>query len=98
MSTISKVQVIDTSTDEVLFECDIADTDQAYDFAAKMEGLGITIDVIVPTITQTLCDSLGISFEEQEAYEDSVFEELNDHDGSCCATPIDNDADKGTLQ
>lgn len=98
MSTNSKVQVIDTSTDEVLFECSIADTDKAYDFAAKMEGMGVAIDVLVPTITQTLCDSLGISFEEQEAYEDSVFEELNDHDGSCCATPVDPEADKGTLQ
>lgn len=87
MSTPSIVQVIDKNTKEVLFECSIEETEKAYEFAGEMDEMGLDVEVKSPTITETLCDSLGIGEGEREEYEESVIAEIDDHDGSCCATP-----------
>lgn len=94
MSTPSLVQVIEENSNEVLFECAVADSEAAYEYAAKMDKMGISVKVVSPTITETLCDSLGIELDEREEYEQSVVAEIEDHDGSCCATPSTPGSDK----
>lgn len=87
MSTSTKVKVIDVGSEEVLFTCPVEKLQSAYQFAAQMEELGLDVKIIAPSVTQTLCDSLGIESDERMDYEDSVANELDDHDGSCCVKP-----------
>ncbi len=87
---ISKIRVVDTETRQVLFECSIDDSGKAYEFAAGMEEMGLSVEVLHPTLSETLTDSLGLSNEERRKYESSLEEEIEHHDGSCCF----EDADK----
>lgn len=84
---MSKTKVIEIHSEQVLFECDAKDSAKAYEFAAEMEAMGLEVEVSSPTITESLCDSLGIIHDERDEYENSVIAEIEDHDGSCCATP-----------
>ncbi len=88
MSILSMIKVVDLGSKETLFECEMSQAEKAYEYAADMEKMGLEVEVQAPTITETLCDSLGIELDKREDYEQSVFEEIDDHDGSCCATPI----------
>ncbi len=80
----SKVMVRDIQTESILFECEIEDSEKAYQFAAQMEEMGLDIEVIVPTLTETLSTSLGLSTEQRKTYKESLDAEIEDHEGSCC--------------
>ncbi|MAX67361.1 MAG: hypothetical protein QF441_06175 [Bacteriovoracaceae bacterium] len=84
MSTESKIKIINAETKEVLFEFPLEDSDQAYAQASQMEKMGLDIAVHNPSVTETLCDTLGIEHEKRLEYEDSVVAEIDDHEGSCC--------------
>lgn len=86
----SKIRVVDSESRQVLFECGITESDKAYQFAAEMEELGLSVDVLNPTLSETLTDSLGLSQEDRRKYETSLEEEIEHHEGSCCF----EDADK----
>lgn len=81
---ISKIRVVDTDSRQVLFECGIDESEKAYQYAASMEEMGLSVDVINPTLSETLTDSLGLSNEERRRYEASLQNEIEHHDGSCC--------------
>jgi hypothetical protein len=84
-----KIRVIDVQSGQTLFECSLQDSEKAYQFAAQMEEMGLDLKVIVPTLSATLSSSLGLSRDEQMAYEASMEQEIEDHDGSCCFTDKD---------
>ncbi len=88
---ISKIRVVDTETRQVLFECSLEESEKAYQFAAGMEEMGLSVEVMHPTISETLTDSLGLSNEDRRIYEESLEEEIEHHDGSCC---FEDPADK----
>jgi hypothetical protein len=88
---ISKIRVVDTETRQVLFECTLEESEKAYQFAAGLEEMGLTVEVLHPTLGQTLTESLGLSNEDRRKYEASVEEEIEHHDGSCC---FEDPADK----
>ena len=79
-----KIRVIDVQTGQCLFECSMVESDKAYHFAAEMEKIGLDIKVQAPTLSQTLSSSLGLSQEAQAAYEESLEEEIEQHESSCC--------------
>ena len=87
-----KIRVLDLQSGQTLFECSIQESEKAYQFAAQMEEMGLDLKVVVPTLSDTLSTSLGLSRDEQEAYEASLEEEMDNHEGSCCFT--DNDPNK----
>ena len=87
-----KIRVLDLQSGQTLFECSLQDSEKAYQFAAQMEEMGLDLKVVVPTLSDTLSTSLGLSRDEQAAYEASLEEEMDDHEGSCCFT--DNDPNK----
>ncbi|MBA2404336.1 MAG: hypothetical protein H0V66_06160 [Bdellovibrionales bacterium] len=87
-----KIRVIDQQSGQTLFECSLQDSEKAYQFAAQMEEMGLDLKVIVPTLSATLSQSLGLTRDEQIAYEASLEEEMEEHEGSCCFT--DNDPNK----
>lgn len=79
-----KILVRDVQTQQVLFECAITESEQAYQFAAEMEEMGLDIEVVSPTLGETLSNSLGLTKEEEQKYKDSLEEEMDSHEGSCC--------------
>lgn len=80
----SKIIVRDIHTQQTLFECPVSESERAYKFAADMEEMGLDIEVISPTLTETLSHSLGLSDEQLREYKNSMEEEIASHDGSCC--------------
>lgn len=80
----SKILVRDVHTQQVLFECGMDESEKAYKFAAEMEEMGLDIEVLSPTLADTLSTSLGLSTAQKEAYKDSLEEEMEGHEGSCC--------------
>ncbi|MCO4753288.1 MAG: hypothetical protein KC478_02345 [Bacteriovoracaceae bacterium] len=87
MSSPLKVKIIDTLSEETLFECTVEEMESAYQQAAQYEEMGLDVKIIAPSITQTLTNTLGMSHDEEEEYQNSVVAEMEDHDGSCCAEP-----------
>ena len=90
----SKIKVRDISTQQVLFECDVTESEKAFQFAAEMEEMGLDIEVIAPSLGETLSASLGLSREEIEAYKQSMEDEIEHHDGGSCCFESHDDDDK----
>lgn len=86
---VKNVKVIASDTNETLMVTDMTNLDQAYKFASEMDELGICVEVLAPTITETLSETLGLSIDDKYHYEKSVTDELEDHDGSCCVKEDD---------
>ncbi len=84
-----KIQVLDVSSNQVLFECSLEDSQKAYVFAGEMEDIGLHVKVLNPTLAETLTNSLGLSHEKTLEYFKSMDHELEEHEGSCC---VDNSA------
>jgi hypothetical protein len=80
----SKILVIDVQTKQSLFECGVEDSEKAYRFAAEMEKMGLDVEVISPTLSETLSNSLGLTSDQMREYKKSLDEEMEGHDGSCC--------------
>lgn len=79
-----KILVRDVQTQQILFECAVTESEKAYQFAAEMEEMGLDIEVVSPTLGETLSNSLGLSKEAQEKYKESLEAEMDSHEGSCC--------------
>jgi hypothetical protein len=80
----AKIKLIDKNSLEVIAEFELAQAEAAYQKAAELEEYGLDIIFDSPTITKTLSNSLGISNLEEKKWEDSLKQELEDHDSSCC--------------
>lgn len=89
MSKDSKIKIIDLVTNEILYEYDMSKQDEAYAMATTLEEMGVNITVKTPSVTETLADTLGLSYDQRQEFEQSVVAEIEDHDGSCCATPVE---------
>jgi pyrimidine deaminase RibD-like protein len=81
-----KIRVLDQQTGQTLFESNIEESEKAYEFAAQMEEMGLDVVMDIPTLSETLSQSLGLNHAEQMAYQKSIEEEIDQHDGSCCFT------------
>lgn len=82
----SEVKVIDKISGETLFSCPIEEMEKAYAAASEMEEMGLEVQIKAPHIHQTLANSLGASEQQHQEYEQSMQEELEDHDSSCCVS------------
>ena len=90
MHNESKIRIFQVDREDSkseLYQFDLDQYDQAYEKLIELEEMGLEVTIKVPSVTETLCDTLGLSAEEQEDYEQSVVAEIEDHDGSCCAEP-----------
>ena len=79
-----KILVRDVVTQQVLFDCALSDSEKAWQFAAEMEEMGLDVEVVAPTLSETLSHSLGLSRTQLEEYKKSLDEEMEAHEGSCC--------------
>lgn len=80
----TKIVVRDVQTQQTLFECSLQESEKAWQFAAEMEEMGLDIEVVIPTLSDTLSHSLGLTRQELEEYKKSMEEEMDSHEGSCC--------------
>jgi hypothetical protein len=80
----SKIRVKDVQTDQILFECDMNESEKAHHFAGEMDEMGLSVKVVIPTLTEGLSNALGLSKEAEAAYQKSLEEEIQHHEGSCC--------------
>ncbi|MBY0414459.1 MAG: hypothetical protein K2Q18_09850 [Bdellovibrionales bacterium] len=78
----NQVRVIDSISNTVLFETSMEKIADAYAFAAQMEEAGLDIEVKAPSLAETLIRSLGASDEEVSTFNQSMDDELDDHDDS----------------
>ncbi len=78
MST-GQIKIIDNSTNEVLYSYCFEESERAHHKATELEEMGLDISVHIPTVTDTLCDSIGITRDEKEDYEQSIVSEIDDH-------------------
>ncbi len=79
-----KIRVIELQTGNTLLESQLSESDYAYQFAGEMERIGIDVKVEMPTLSETLSLSLGLSVEQTQAFEESLAEEIEQHEDSCC--------------
>lgn len=80
----SKILVRDILTKQILFQTSLEESESAYQFAAQMEELGLDIEVISPTLSETLTTSLGVSEEKMQQYKESMEDEIEAHEVPCC--------------
>ncbi len=81
---ILKIKIIDKQTQQILFEYPINEADQAYAQAGQLEEMGLDIMISMPTLSESLSQSLGHGPQVTAAYLESVEEEIEHHEGSCC--------------
>jgi hypothetical protein len=81
---LSTIKIIDRGTNQILFECPINESSRALREAAQLEEYGVDIQIISPSVTETLAEALGLSSEEREKLAQSSHDEIADHEGSCC--------------
>lgn len=84
MSTESKIKIFEKNSNTLLYEFSLGDSELAYQRAKELEQMGIDFDFQHPNVTETLCDTLGLTLDAKEDYHQSVVAEIEDHDGSCC--------------
>jgi len=82
----SMIQVVETTSGEVLFQCPFEEDEKAYAYAREMEAMGLDITIKKPSVAQTLVNELGLNEEDRKAYDQSLEEEILEHDSGCCTT------------
>lgn len=80
------VKIIEVHSQEILWQGSMDDLSEAYEYAAKLENMGLDVKLEAPTVTQSLATNLGLNLSEKEEFEQSIFDEIHDHEGSCCTT------------
>lgn len=86
----NQVRVIDTLSGTTLFETTIEKINDAYAFATQMEEVGLDIEVVAPGLAETLIRSLGADESEIKEYQQSLQDEIDEHDDSdygCAVCP-----------
>ncbi len=78
----NQVRVIDSISGTSLFETTIDKINDAYAFATQMEEAGLDIEVVAPGLAETLIRSLGADETEIKAYQQSLQDEIDEHDDS----------------
>jgi len=74
-----KVKVIEQSSQEVLFECEIHEMEKAYNYAEQMEEMGLDIKIVSPSAPETLARALGSSEEQIAGLKKQIDSEIESH-------------------
>ncbi len=87
------VRVIDLISGTTLFETTIEKMDDAYAFATQMEEVGLDVEIKAPGLAETLIKSLGAGESEIREFNQSLQDEIDEHDESdhgcgICGPPL----------
>ncbi len=75
----STIKLIDLNFHEVIYEFAMDEIDEAYAMAKELEEAGANFELRIPSVTETLADSLGASEEEKKEIERELEEEIDEH-------------------
>ena len=78
-----QVKVVEVQSGQVLFQCAVEQEEQAYQFAQEMEAMGVEVTVKRPCVSATLASSLGVAEADWQEYQQSMEQEMDDHDCYC---------------
>ncbi|MBC7428813.1 MAG: hypothetical protein H7336_09400 [Bacteriovorax sp.] len=78
----NQVRVIDSLSKTVLFETTMDKISDAYSFATQMEEAGLDIEVVAPSLAETLITSLGADEKDIAKFKEGLQEEIDEHDES----------------
>ena len=83
----SRIKIIDNLSNSTLYEFSMEDADRAYQKSEELEEMGLDIKLVIPSVSQTLIESLGASSETIEKLKEMMDEEIashiNEEDGGC---------------
>jgi len=79
MSRESKILIKEVQSGETLYSFSLDESEQAYEKLQSLINMSLDVDIFIPTVTDTLCDSLGMNREEMDTYNESLIEEIDDH-------------------
>ncbi len=79
-----QIKILSKLDNSILFQCSNSNAKEAYEFAAKLEKMGIEFEFIKPGLPETLLSELSVSDEQKQEYIQSLDQEIHDHDDSCC--------------
>lgn len=88
MSNTAKV--VDKLSQTILFECELAHIELAYQKALEFEAMGIDAEIQAPSLSESLVRSLGATNEDIKQYKDSEEFEESLHDDMGCAICLDD--------
>lgn len=74
-----------SSESELLYEFELEDIEKAYSKAKELEGMGIEVRLVKPSLPASLGASLGMSSEDQEVLKSEIESEIESHnEGPTC--------------
>lgn len=79
---MSTVKVLDEQN-QILFECELDQAEQAWAYAKQMEEYGISVRLSSPSLPESLAKVLGGSEEELANLRHELEDEIDSHTGCC---------------
>ena len=74
-----QIKVRELHSGQELLSCPLDQESEAFRFAHEMEAMGVEVEVINPSVSETLAASLGVGDLEWEEYRESMEDEIHDH-------------------
>ena len=84
------VQVREIQEKTVLFECLITQIEQAYRYASEMEEMGVEVEILAPSLPESLAIELGANKEGIKKLRSEIGEEIASHIDEGCSLCLDD--------
>lgn len=78
------ITIQEKHSQKVLKKISLEEKDLAYKIAREFEEYGLEVEIVTPTIHDNLLNQLNINSEQKEKYLESLKEEIESHEDSCC--------------
>ena len=85
MSETSKIFLFDDEGQE-LASFALEQKEMAFEYAEKLEEMGISVTLKEPSLPESLIVSLGAGTTDREKLKREIDEEIDAHDSPCCGT------------
>ncbi|MBT3585210.1 MAG: hypothetical protein HN509_09895 [Halobacteriovoraceae bacterium] len=79
------ILIVDTNA-EVLFQFPVNEIERAYVKALELEDMGIEFELNIPSLPETLANSLGASDQERLQIRAEIEEEIAGHNSPTCSS------------
>lgn len=86
--TQKTVKIIENNSKEILFETTQKNIDLAYKKVIEFEEMGLDVDIITPSVSQSLIMSLGASEKDVDELRKSELAEIESHNKPTCTEEI----------
>jgi hypothetical protein len=80
----NKVIIVRDNEGQELKRFSFENRDKAFTYLKELEEWGVQAVLDEPSLPETLINSLGANDEDRQQLKQSIKDELEDHDDSCC--------------